>query len=481
MKVKKKNLFSKTLFSLIGKVAAIYILLAIPLLQLIISQKILSSEQFNKLYSVLSITDLILIVPGILYIYFRWIKQHLDSLKGMFVFFISTFLIIFWATWRTVTPIYGTITSSYGEQIGTINRGEAFIQIIVIAFGLYVIHILYSGYLLLRTKKKYALLNLLKGIAAVVSILVLVPYASFATLLVFKFVVFEKMFVPITYSASYIDQSKKLIISDSIYPILECSLQENNNLIVRVFQIINGNSIAITSTISGIYNGNGCVGILLPADVSISNPTEIKKMAVAAEILLRRTYGDSIVQNTNKAPHQIINLTNNSELSFAQGLYNRDSNSIFITNSVVFLLETIIHEQLHAFSSNFLLPLSYNPRSGLEEAMTQYLTRKAMQEVAVQSTDTVYTDQVAALKQLLRFIDEKTLVDVYFNDQFQDVSEKVDAATYPGAFCSFNYYLDNSVIFLVDTHDFEMAHTYAQNASKVLEDKSLSVSAEWCR
>lgn len=136
------------------------------------------------------------------------------------------------------------------------------------------------------------------------------------------------------------------------------------------------------------------------------------------------------------------------------------------------VFETITHELLHSFAMPHQSWLGYDKHAGgLNEAITEYLTGKIMMHFFPSYSPNIYKEQVVALEKLLKFIDEKKVIDTYFNGDLRSLQKDVDRNTYPGAFCRFNSYLDESLDEYVNTRNFDKSKEYAAKAEKALEVK----------
>lgn len=267
--------------------------------------------------------------------------------------------------------------------------------------------------------------------------------------------------------------NQKIIIADHPQPLLDCYLRQNPaDFSTRLLNQIAGASFLNNTDYNSYYLNDHCLVVYLGAPLTLDNAAITKSTAILSELLIRLTFGSQIRAHANKHPSETITVKGEELLKIGanRGAYNSDTNTIEIQKGYALVFETITHELLHSLAVDHPSWLGYS-HSGLNEAITQSLTGRVMRYFSAAYSPYIYPDQVAAFEKLTPYLDEKNLLNTYFNGNLQSLQKEVDAKTYPGAFCRFNHYLDRSLTQYVDTRNFDLAAESALKAEKALTSK----------
>lgn len=268
--------------------------------------------------------------------------------------------------------------------------------------------------------------------------------------------------------------NQKIVITDHPAPLLNCYLKQNpSDFPVRLNNLLAGTTFANNLDYNAIYLNDHCLVIYFGVPLTLENNEITESSALLAELLIRLTFGDFIKVNTNKHPAKTITIRDEALLTkgSVRGIYDTENNIIEIQKGYSMVFETITHELLHSFAMPHDSWLGYKHAGGLNEAITEYLTGKVMRRFSEAYSPYIYVEQVAALEKLLKFIDEKKVINTYFNGNLRSLQKDVDNRTYPGAFCRFNNYLDKSLDEYLNTKNFDKSKEYATKAEKALEVK----------
>lgn len=259
-------------------------------------------------------------------------------------------------------------------------------------------------------------------------------------------------------------------ITHSMSDFLDCYVQSHPSTLLYIIKLFIGDTYLIYAH-DRYYESENCTVIFI-SNFEETSPAIFSERARLAELLIRTYYSPYIRLNENKKPSQAVQQITQaiSSDTAVDGLYRPQADSIEISANAVESLTTLIHEQVHAFSSYDVLYYQ-----GLSEALTDYVTFDILYKVTGKKMVPTYYWQVKALNTLLEYIDKDILLDAYFNVNFNTIATQVDAKTYPGAFCSFNEYLIVSVTDGLGTEkkNLEIAKKYSLLAKESLQDSSL--------
>ncbi len=202
----------------------------------------------------------------------------------------------------------------------------------------------------------------------------------------------------------------------------------------------------------GYYETDTCFAAYINPDIGfrVNNVNEASNFG---EMVIRRVFGRRIrsrVDYKSSENVQTLSLKTNPQFGFPAdkadtlfGFYNERTDMVYINIDSAATKKDIAwrlwHEQLHAFSSKTLtspLIISLSNTSPLEETITEHLN-----DVIANKMDGKIKYS-PAMQELLKYIDEETLEDIYFNKSFLDLKGIIDAKTYDGALCTFAYNLD---------------------------------------
>lgn len=271
----------------------------------------------------------------------------------------------------------------------------------------------------------------------------------------------------------YTDQ--KIVVTDHPELLLDCYLKQNSSdFPVRLNNLLAGTTFANNLDYNAIYLNDYCLVIYFGAPLTLEDNEITESSALLSELLIRLTFGDQIRVNANKHPAKTITIRDEALLTkgSVRGTYDTETDAIEIQKGYSNVFETITHELLHSFAMPHQSWLGYDKNAGgLNEATTEYLTDKIMVRFFPSHSPNIYKEQVAALEKLLKFVDEKKLIDAYFNGDLHSLQKDVDSRTYPGAYCRFNHYLDKSLNEYIGTRNFAKSKEYTAKAEKALEVK----------
>ncbi|MBP7774293.1 hypothetical protein KA078_00735 [Candidatus Woesebacteria bacterium] len=263
---------------------------------------------------------------------------------------------------------------------------------------------------------------------------------------------------------------EKAQITHSMSDFLDCYIQSHPSTLLYIIKLFIGDTYFVSAH-DRYFESENCTVIYINRFEETSS-TAFSERARLAELLIRTYYSTYIKLNAYKKPSQTVQQIPQaiSSDTAVDGLYRPQSDSIEISDNATEGFATLIHEQVHAFSSYDVL---YH--QGLSEALTDYVTFDILSKVTGKKMVPTYYWQVEALNTLLEYVDKNILLDAYFNTNFNEISTQVDAKTYPGAFCSFNEYLIVSVTDGLGTEkkNLEIAKKYSLLAKESLRDSSL--------
>lgn len=259
-------------------------------------------------------------------------------------------------------------------------------------------------------------------------------------------------------------------ITHSMSDFLDCYLQSHPSTLLYIIKLFIGDTYFVSAHDRYFESENCTIIYINPFEETSS--TAFSERARLAELLIRTYYSPYITLNAHKKPSEAIKKINQAisgEIA-VDGLYRPQSDSIEISDNATEGFATLIHEQVHAFSSYDALY-----QQGLSEALTDYVTFDILHKVTGKKMVPTYYRQVEALNTLVEYVDKATLLDAYFNVDFNVIATQVDAETYPGAFCSFNEYLTVSVAdgLGIEKKNLEIAEKYSLLAKKSLQDSNL--------
>lgn len=263
------------------------------------------------------------------------------------------------------------------------------------------------------------------------------------------------------------------VIADHPKPVVDCYLKENpHDFGTKILNLMAGTYHLKDLGYNTYYINNYCFVAYVGAPITLSSDKDSTSMFLLAEFLIRHDYGKWI--RVHAAKHPVSTITVKGEEFFKKnaerGKYDDIANTIELQEGYDRVFETTIHEFLHSFSITHLSSLNDDVGSGLDEAITQYLTAKIMNHTAASYTISVYEDLVLAFEVLLPFVDKEMVFDKYFNGGLDLLETEVDNKTYSGAYCRFKKHLDQS-LFESSSGKYELAREYVDKAVLALESK----------
>lgn len=268
-----------------------------------------------------------------------------------------------------------------------------------------------------------------------------------------------------------------LIVGTSATDFMSCYLKEHKNILMWTLTHLLGKAWVIKLNHDlNYYDSPLCTVILINSrKVEIDDIRSLNGRAVLAENLIYRKYFHVI-----KEYRGISSRIEYIDSSRHPGSYNKYTDKVVINTKAAsnfygqIPLSLFIHEELHGLSSEGIGPISGLPRSGLEEAITSYIESDLIRDLDSRIYDPSYNYQQKALLKLFTYIDKNKIISVYFNGSLYDMTKEIDSKTYPGAFCSYNYYLDLSTEMYLDRFDLIKSKELAAQAEESLINKDLS-------
>lgn len=259
-----------------------------------------------------------------------------------------------------------------------------------------------------------------------------------------------------------------------------------DRLVSRLF----GELIAAKTPHITYYQNAHCMVVYVQSVSTVGDLKAFQERAVLAELLIRRHYGQHIMLRREMRPSRSVRLLDPERAQKhgrLEGYFDPQTFSIsaFRRGPESWQappLNVLLHEELHAFSSPTFRSLSEHKKSSLDEAITQYLTEDITHSMfrEVKSRSLSYKPQMEALMALLPFIDRFRLLDIYFNGDLSTLVLDVDTRLYPGALCSFDYYLDESLQVYIEGKLMESIKL-ADRAVETLTNRALAVPQNTCR
>lgn len=266
-------------------------------------------------------------------------------------------------------------------------------------------------------------------------------------------------------------KNQEIVIADHSKPVIDCYLKQNpGDLTTRMSNLIIGTSFLDTFEYNTYYLNDHCLVVYVGIPLTLTRDTNPTSAALLSESLIRLFYGELIHLNVDKHPANTVSIK--GEETFKKGIgrgsYDSDTNTIVLQWGYDKVFATITHELLHSFATTHVSPLG-DFESGLGEAITEYLTAGIMHYMAAPYKLHIYEDQVHAFEKLLTYVDRDTVLEAYFNGDLQSLQKEVDSKTYPGAYCRFNGYLDQSIVEYNKNKNYQLSKEYSAKAEQALE------------
>ncbi|HCM38055.1 TPA: hypothetical protein DIS61_05375 [Patescibacteria group bacterium] len=429
---------------------------------------------YDKIYSWLENLTPLLFIPAA-YALFRLLKLSELSGKPKLMLYFLIGIVLPLLFFPAIYASQEQISSDYLTFTGVILPRLYFKLIFVILISFYVLAPLADIIGVIKNKKRTEALKQLGKTVALgiislaVSFVILLLVSYQITSLLDRLMLASKVENTLPTVSGYTNQ--QFVITDRPQPLIDCYLKQNpGDLNARILNQIAGNSFFTKLGYDAYFLNDHCLVVYLGTPLILTDTEVPTQTALLSELLIRIKYAELIRVNADKHPVDTISIRK-EELYIEdgpRGTYDSDTNRIELQQGFTQVFQTITHELLHSFSQEHESTVNKDVMSGLDEAITQYLTNRIMQSVAGTYKPTTYKFQVEALVALLQYVDEKTVLEAYFNGDLRSLKTEVDSKTYRGAYCRFYHYLDQS---LENYHNYSLTKEYAARATKALQVK----------
>lgn len=437
----------KKLFSVVEIVSAIIFFLIFVLEFIPLSILHLSEEQVIQIFNFFEEAPLVaaVILAVTLYRFFNPKLQNKYSLiifHSIFVYFVMIGMFYFvGSSFGGVSAEYDTYSTNLDFKVAP----RAFIVSMFCAF--WIIPTLVEVFRLITKPKKYFFRFLLS-----LSLFLYVVGLFLQSAIAIKVLIRTSLTQPYTKPLNpthLLTNPEKIYISENYSEVLSCLYSDTKNPYFIMLKFMLGKTVLFSNDSFLMYSDDKCVVFLMPNSESAAI-NDIDKLSEISEAYIRGKLGRHIILQTNVSPSSFVRYQEKNDRFISQsigvaGYYNPYSEQIVLSENVATKLEVIVHEQLHAFTSPLHQQYSSYPVNGLNEGITQYLTRKILNESGLRPIPLVrYINEVKATEALLTIIDENRLIDTYFNGNYKNLENEVDSELQPGAFCTFNEFLDTA-------------------------------------
>ncbi len=295
----------------------------------------------------------------------------------------------------------------------------------------------------------------------------------------------EKIIKPFDVSAAFhYSETKDMSWEYSLPKLMECYLSDEENKKSEEYDTVLKFSqrkldwTQIHLPTQGYYETDNCFAIYINPDIdfTVDNYQEAGSMN---EMVIRRVF-EPLMSKKNYHPSEhtrLIAKKPNTYLSTAFGWFedNFDGGTVFVntnaepnkdkSNKTQFSWR-LMHEYFHSFRSEHFENVEvgsdyYIPEEMLTEYMNDLVAQKMSPNTKIEITP--------AIRILLEYVTPQEIAQTYLGGS-NELRKIVDAQTYPGAFCSFLYYMNKAEPY---------GHRISPEMEQVFKDRSL-LNKDYC-